>query len=380
MEHTEQSYPKFDGLAVSSKFAICGLPIRLDSYRTCTFGCAYCFSNGRKIMEFNKEKPAICNVNAVRERLDRVQNGLYDEDNFLDTLISKNITWHCGGMSDPFQPLEGKLGVTHDLIDITKDRGISILFSTKSDTVYNANIHPLFHSFQLSVSNTDNRRDIEVNVPSIEKRLAFFRQLKADGFKVGIRIQPFIPGVTKLDIVKMFEGADHFTIEGIKIVPQNEEQKLFIYNILREGGVLVNPDSAFTHMGLLNLKPEIRYELYRPFIEYFEQHNLSYSIADNDMRWLGNNHCCCGDKLVTNPTNFNVTEMIHKYGRNYTLKDIMKEVRSFGCAQCKCSDLFTSNRRPQGCKTVEQFYKKRFTQESSPFSPLFQYTHYESLF
>ena len=62
---------KFDGLAVSSKFAICGLPIRADSYRTCSFGCAYCFANARKIMEFRKEL-AIADVAAVERRLDRI--------------------------------------------------------------------------------------------------------------------------------------------------------------------------------------------------------------------------------------------------------------------------------------------------------------------
>ena len=41
---------KFNGLNVSSKFAICGLPIRIDSYKTCSFGCKYCFAENRKIM------------------------------------------------------------------------------------------------------------------------------------------------------------------------------------------------------------------------------------------------------------------------------------------------------------------------------------------
>lgn len=132
-------------------------------------------------------------------------------------------------------------------------------------------------------------------------------------------------------------------------------------------------------MGLLNLKPEIRYELYKPYIEYFEQHGISYSIADNDMRWLGNNHCCCGDKLVSEATPFNVTNMIKKYGRDYSLKDVLKEVDSFGCSECRCEDLFTSN-RTQGCKSVVDFYRKRFGQDSSPFSPRFQYEPYPSLF
>lgn len=36
---------KFNPINVSSKFAICGLPIRVDSYKTCSFGCKYCFAD-----------------------------------------------------------------------------------------------------------------------------------------------------------------------------------------------------------------------------------------------------------------------------------------------------------------------------------------------
>lgn len=49
------SIKKFNGLNVSSKFAICGLPIRIDSYKTCSFGCKYCFAENRKIMQYGKE-------------------------------------------------------------------------------------------------------------------------------------------------------------------------------------------------------------------------------------------------------------------------------------------------------------------------------------
>ena len=61
----------FEGLNISSKFAICGLPIRLDSYKTCSFGCRYCFSNNRKIMEFKKELQ-VANIQSIERRLDRL--------------------------------------------------------------------------------------------------------------------------------------------------------------------------------------------------------------------------------------------------------------------------------------------------------------------
>ena len=213
---------KFEALNVSSKFAICGLPIRVDTYKGCTFGCTYCFSNNRKICEFEKEFQ-VANLHSVARRLDKIFNkGTAQPTNFLDTRIKQRITWHCGGMSDPFQPIEKKYGITAGLVDICNQYGVSILFSTKTDNLYNANIRPDLHTFQLSVSNVDNRVELEPNVPDIEKRLQLFKALKAEGFRVGIRIQPFIPNISTLEIVKMFHDADNFTLEGIKLVPQNK--------------------------------------------------------------------------------------------------------------------------------------------------------------
>lgn len=358
-------YKTFESLNVSSKFAICGLPIRVDTYKTCGFNCQYCFSNNRKIMEFKKDLQ-IANLSSLEKRLNRIFNdGDIKRDNLLDVLIANRLTWHCGGMSDPFQPVNEELLITNKMIDITNEYGINILFSTKSDTVHGANINPELHTFQLSVTNINNNIALEPNVPSIEKRLAFFKELKQNGFKVGIRIQPCIPNISTLDIVKMFEDADHFTIEGLKIVPQNIEQKNYIYDLLN-----LSKDD-FTQKGLLTLKTDKRIELYKPFIEYFMEHNISYSISDNDLRIHSNNECCCGDKLVNKSTTFNTTAMIKNYGVNYQLEDVFNEMNKYGIQNCKCKHLFTSN-RTNGCNTVEEFYNERFFKKTSPFSPLFQ--------
>lgn len=354
----------FEPLNVSSKFAICGLPLRVDTYKGCTFGCTYCFSNNRKICEFDKELQ-IANLQSVERRLDKIFNrGKVDPTNFLDTLIESGITWHCGGMSDPFQHAEQKYHATASLIDICNRYNISILFSTKTDNLYGANIRPDLHTFQLSVSNVHNRTDLEPNVPNIERRVKLYEELKREGFRVGIRIQPFIPNISTLDIVKMFPGADNFTLEGIKLVPQNREHKELI---LETTGL--SPDD-FTQMGLLNLKSKIRREMYEPFLDYFREHNIPFSLADNDFHHIGTNRCCCGDRLITKSTAFNNTAMCKDYGRCYAKEQVDEELFESGVRDCKCNHLFTSNRQ-EGCVSVQDFYDKRFYRKSSPFSPDF---------
>ena len=356
----------FNPLNVSSKFAICGLPIRVDTYKNCSFGCKYCFSNSRVICEFEKNLQ-VANLSSLEKRLHRIFDlNKVKEHNFLETLIANGITWHCGGMSDPFQPVEKKHRITEQMIDICNKYNISILFSTKSDTTYGANLNPDLHTFQLSVTNVNSNKLIEPAVPDIEKRYKFYRDLKNNGFKVGIRIQPFVPNVTTLEVVEMFKDADQFTLEGLKLVPQNKEHKEFLLDAL---GL---DKSEFKQMGLLNLRPESRLEMYKPFIEYFEKNNIPYSIADNDLHYLGTNECCCGDKLVKKYTDFNNTTMLMRYGVDYTKDQLDNALACSGCADCKCNNLFTSNRQ-EGCTTVQEFYDKRFDRANSPFSPKFLY-------
>lgn len=99
---------KFNGLNVSSKFAICGLPIRIDSYKTCSFGCKYCFAENRKIMQYGKEIQ-IANITQVKNKLKKVfDDKNVDDTNFLETLISNGITWHWGGDERPISTVREK--------------------------------------------------------------------------------------------------------------------------------------------------------------------------------------------------------------------------------------------------------------------------------
>ena len=51
--------------------------------------------------------------------------------------------------------------------------------------------------------------------------------------------------------------------------------------------------------------------------------------------------------------------MIKKHGLNYTKEQIDEEILLSKCKNCKCNQLFTSNRQ-EGCVTVQDFLIKDF--------------------
>ena len=80
---------KFNPLNVSSKFAICGLPLRVDTYRTCSFGCKYCFANyriSRKADDFQ-----IADIDYVDMKLKKILgDGIVNPETFSDVVIAND--------------------------------------------------------------------------------------------------------------------------------------------------------------------------------------------------------------------------------------------------------------------------------------------------
>lgn len=171
----------FDILPQISKVGICGVPVRVDTYKNCTFKCAYCFANNRcKIIGGNDGADfQVGDASKLGAYFERLENK--DTKTTLDTLVKQGCTMHVGGMSDPFQPRNVQYKATNKLIDVTNRFKRHLLFSTKSNDVHGANIRPDLHAFQLSVTNVMNRRDIEPNVPDIQSRINFFKSLKRGG-------------------------------------------------------------------------------------------------------------------------------------------------------------------------------------------------------
>src|SRR4029077_17718689 len=95
--------------SITSQFAFCGLPLRLDAYRGCGFQCSYCFA---RIRGGNQAGEAVrpADPRTIERILTRsLKDG---RPGVIAEFLRRRVPIHFGGMSDPLQPAEEHYQVT----------------------------------------------------------------------------------------------------------------------------------------------------------------------------------------------------------------------------------------------------------------------------
>lgn len=188
----------------------CHYPTRLDLYGCgCYHDCSYCYAksllNFRKL--WNPSNPASANFQKVARAIRR---------NFKEGDIVR-----LGGMTDCFQPIEGKRKLTYNAIKELNANKVGYLIVTKSSLVANDEYmetmdKDLAH-IQISLTTTDDKfcRTYEQATPPSE-RIRAIEKLHKAGFDVQLRLSPFIPQFIDFDILNAVQ-CDKILVEFLRV-------------------------------------------------------------------------------------------------------------------------------------------------------------------
>lgn len=197
----------------TGEIADCSLPMTLDTYSNCSFGCIYCFSQYQRGTGNGKEAYLSKDVRSINiEKVKRIMSGEDKKSQFYKYVKDKRPIQY-GGLSDQFDGYERKYGKTYELLKYLKEINYPICFSTKSAWVFfDEKYRELFRgadnwNMKFSIITLDPvaAAKIEVGVPSPQERLKAmheYTQLSKGG--ATLRLRPFILGVsdkTYLDLI-----------------------------------------------------------------------------------------------------------------------------------------------------------------------------------
>lgn len=300
-------------LSISSQIAFCSAPLRLDTFNACQFSCGYCYARART-GSGRDAKLAAANALTLENRLLRIERGIVKSA--LDEFIERRTPIQFGGMSDPFMPMEAKTNATLSIMRVLKEFDYPYLLSTKGALVFqDAYVKSLRQAnvivrFSFAGCSDRLRHQIDRGVLNYATFLSHVGKLRDNEIKVGLRLQPLIPGqeVHAADmLLQLPEGAvDHVSAEFLK-VPVSADRKFGAALLEHFGGSVISwyrRNGAALVGNEYVLSPQYRRNHLSRLREICTSKSITFGYADNDLLLLSDgNGCCSGADLYLHTTN-----------------------------------------------------------------------------
>jgi DNA repair photolyase len=176
-----------------------GLPFThaINPYRGCEFGCRYCYA--RYTHEFLEMEPA-----EFEQKIYFKENAAWLLEQELRRL-KPGTQIALGTATDPYQPLERKLGVTRSLLEVfARHSGLRLGIVTKSTLIARdldlleeiGKRNKLTVHLTVTTMNAKLARVLEPRAPRPDLRIRTLKQLREAGLRAGVLCSPLMPGIT----------------------------------------------------------------------------------------------------------------------------------------------------------------------------------------
>lgn len=223
----------------------------INPYRGCEHGCVFCYA--RPTHAYLDLSPGI----------DFETKLLYKPE--AARLLREELGrpgYRCrfimlGSNTDPYQPVERRLGITRAILEVLEETGHPVSITTRSalvlrDTDLLARMAAKrLANVQVSITTFDNdlKRGLEPRSASSLARLQVIRELSAAGVPVGVMAAPMIPAVNDSELESILEraaeaGATHAAYTLVRL-------PLEVKDLFREWLAHHLPDRAAHVMSLL---------------------------------------------------------------------------------------------------------------------------------
>ena len=312
---------KFWSPSVTSQFRICPIPFHFDTYRGCHYGCLFCFARDfiqfqRRNREEAKSHQSYLEGNSpegLQKWIDKVNSSEYNYNKAEMVAFKERMPIKIGATADPFPLIEEQEHITYDCLKIFDKYDYPVQISTKNPEVFLSYAQDFIGSnIALNVScsfcDDDIARKIEVGAISPTRRFEAIKKLSEMGFKITVRMQPFILPYSE-DAAERFVkklkdyGVWAFQTEGLKlrvVMPQKERLvyekigKVFGFDIIddfKKNGEIEGGDRVYNE------------DTKRKILKLYNDLSIKYGVkffnADNLVdKEYGCSAECCGTECL----------------------------------------------------------------------------------
>jgi DNA repair photolyase len=304
--------------SLTSQFTICPVPYHMDTYRGCEYNCVYCFA--RNFVEFSRRKSGRAftdlepnDPDAFSRWMKSVAGGGIDHRKGNRVAFVERLPLKIGACSDPFPTIEASARVTLAFLRLLQTIDYPVQISTKNPEVFASYAEEVKGAnivLTVTVTTTDPGlvSVIEPGAIAPDRRFAAIEKIAAMGFKVMVRIQPFIYPYIMRELPALVarvasSGAFGFMTESLKIRVLMPRSEMLLYRKMfehfggdirawyRQGvGEVSSGDFELTKIRKMHYIGEC--------VRLARQHGLRYYTGDNYMGQVGDGPECCGTEVL----------------------------------------------------------------------------------
>jgi DNA repair photolyase len=194
------------------------LAYSINPYRGCEFGCKYCYA--RYTHEFLEAKPVAAPPVGTHDVPQQswalaFERQIYLKENaawlleqelkkLAPTLAKEQEEIAIGTATDPYQPIERRVGITRSLLEVfAKQEGLRIGLITKSTLITRdidllqriAERNTLVLHITITTADAELARKLEPRAPRPDLRFAAVKKLREAGLVAGVLCSPLLPGI-----------------------------------------------------------------------------------------------------------------------------------------------------------------------------------------
>lgn len=181
----------------------------VNPYRGCRHACAYCFARpGHEYLSFDAGTDFETKI-VVKPRAAELLREAFDKRSWKGELVV------FSGVTDCYQPLERKLGITRACLEVCAEYRNPVGVITKSPVIERdvdvlrelARVTAVRVSISIPFWNADTAKAMEPWVTTPERRMRIVETLANAGIPVGVSVSPIVPGLNDEQIGEVLKAA-----------------------------------------------------------------------------------------------------------------------------------------------------------------------------
>lgn len=291
--------------SITSQFGFCGLPLRLDTYRGCSFRCTYCFARHRGGHSCG-DIIVPADPTAIGRLFERALDSEETTVGVIGQFVRRRVPLHLGGMSDPFQPAENHFHITESVLQalvrwqyptVISTRGVMVASRLYVDLL--REIPALVVQFSFSTTVDEKARRVEPRCERPTALMDAMESLANKGIIVTCRWQPYIPGISEEPSEFLSRvasaGCRHVAFEHLK-VPLERSKPLWQEFV---SGVGRDLHAEYRRLGAIRdgrefiLPAKEKLSRVLEVARLVHRHGMTFGAADNEFQYLSDTECCC---------------------------------------------------------------------------------------